>query len=91
MEKLRLGGVNPKIGIRPIIDGRRGGIRESLEEMSSRIVLVDFALQQRKGSGVCDCRYHYRWCGRGCTCRREVQEKRCRCNFISYAVLVLWL
>ena len=34
MEKLRLGGVNPKIGIRPIIDGRRGGIRESLEEMT---------------------------------------------------------
>ena len=24
----------PKIGIRPIIDGRRGGIRESLEEMT---------------------------------------------------------
>ena len=34
MEKLRLDGVNPKIGIRPIIDGRRGGIRESLEEMT---------------------------------------------------------
>ena len=25
---------HPKIGIRPIIDGRRGGIRESLEEMT---------------------------------------------------------
>ncbi len=25
---------NPKIGIRPIIDGRRGGIRESLEDMT---------------------------------------------------------
>ena len=24
----------PKIGIRPIIDGRRGGIRESLEDMT---------------------------------------------------------
>ena len=24
---------HPKIGIRPIIDGRRGGIRESLEEI----------------------------------------------------------
>ncbi|WP_245600073.1 hypothetical protein [Paenibacillus harenae] len=24
----------PKIGIRPIIDGRRGGIRESLEEVT---------------------------------------------------------
>lgn len=25
---------HPKIGIRPIIDGRRGGIRESLEAMT---------------------------------------------------------
>ena len=25
---------HPKIGIRPIIDGRRGGIRESLEVMT---------------------------------------------------------
>jgi len=28
----RLQGDMPKIGIRPVIDGRRGGIRESLEE-----------------------------------------------------------
>ena len=26
--------LHPRIGIRPIIDGRRGGIRESLEEMT---------------------------------------------------------
>lgn len=32
MSNTRLIGTNPKIGIRPIIDGRRGGIRESLEE-----------------------------------------------------------
>jgi L-fucose isomerase len=30
----RLQGTMPKIGIRPIIDGRRGGIRESLEEVT---------------------------------------------------------
>ncbi|UVI28266.1 L-fucose isomerase [Paenibacillus spongiae] len=30
----RLQGSLPKIGIRPIIDGRRGGIRESLEEVT---------------------------------------------------------
>lgn len=30
----RLRGSMPKIGIRPIIDGRRGGIRESLEEVT---------------------------------------------------------
>lgn len=34
MGKTRLNGENPKIGIRPIIDGRRGGIRESLEDMT---------------------------------------------------------
>lgn len=30
----RLQGSMPKIGIRPIVDGRRGGIRESLEEVT---------------------------------------------------------
>ncbi len=30
----RLQGSMPKIGIRPVIDGRRGGIRESLEEVT---------------------------------------------------------
>ncbi|MDF2669134.1 MAG: L-fucose isomerase [Paenibacillus sp.] len=30
----RLHGSMPKIGIRPVIDGRRGGIRESLEEVT---------------------------------------------------------
>jgi len=29
--------VYPKIGIRPIIDGRRGGIRESLEETTMNL------------------------------------------------------
>lgn len=31
-QNVKLGGKLPKIGIRPVIDGRRGGIRESLEE-----------------------------------------------------------
>lgn len=31
MRNSRLIGGKPKIGIRPIIDGRRGGIRESLQ------------------------------------------------------------
>lgn len=30
----RLNGSMPKIGIRPVVDGRRGGIRESLEEVT---------------------------------------------------------
>jgi L-fucose/D-arabinose isomerase len=35
----RLIGDMPKIGIRPVIDGRRGGIRESLEEPTMRMAL----------------------------------------------------
>ena len=34
MKNPSLNGRHPKIGIRPIIDGRRGGIRESLEAMT---------------------------------------------------------
>ena len=30
---------HPRIGIRPIIDGRRGGIRESLEDMTMGMAL----------------------------------------------------
>ena len=33
----RLRGDLPKIGIRPIIDGRMGGIREGLEEKTMRM------------------------------------------------------
>ena len=36
MDKItnRLKGANPKIGIRPTIDGRRDGVRESLEQQT---------------------------------------------------------
>lgn len=37
MNKYRLIGSNPKIGIRPIIDGRLGGVRESLEEFTMQM------------------------------------------------------
>lgn len=36
----RLEGGMPKIGIRPVIDGRRGGIRESLEEPTMNLALA---------------------------------------------------
>lgn len=38
----------PKIGIRPIIDGRRGGIRESLEEMTMGMARRVAALYREK-------------------------------------------
>lgn len=33
----RLNGSLPKIGIRPVIDGRRNGVRESLEEQTMNL------------------------------------------------------
>jgi L-fucose isomerase len=37
MKNFRLIGSNPKIGIRPVIDGRLGGVRESLEEFTMQM------------------------------------------------------
>ncbi|MCK4309789.1 MAG: L-fucose isomerase, partial [Candidatus Atribacteria bacterium] len=44
----RLCGTLPKIGIRPIIDGRRKGIRESLEEQTMRMAESTAALISKK-------------------------------------------
>lgn len=38
-EKKRLVGDFPRIGIRPVIDGRRGGIRESLEDVTMNLAI----------------------------------------------------
>lgn len=46
---------HPKIGIRPIIDGRRGGIRESLENMTmgmARLVADLYAQELRYSDGA---------------------------------------
>lgn len=54
MKDSRLIGGKPKIGIRPIIDGRRGGIRESLEEMTmnmARKVAELYSATLRHGDG----------------------------------------
>lgn len=54
MKDSRLIGGKPKIGIRPIIDGRRGGIRESLEEMTmnmARKVAELYSSTLRHGDG----------------------------------------
>ena len=50
----------PKIGIRPTIDGRQGGIRESLEEKTMSLAkavknLIESNLRNGDGSPVCDC------------------------------------
>jgi len=48
----RLQGDNPKIGIRPTIDGRQGGVRESLEEQTMTMAnsLADFLSSSLKYS-----------------------------------------
>jgi L-fucose isomerase len=51
----RLNGSMPKIGIRPAVDGRRGGIRESLEEvtMNMAIAVAEFlAANLRHSNGL---------------------------------------
>lgn len=57
MNNSRLIGQRPKIGIRPIIDGRRGGIRESLEAMTMAMAkkvadLYSSTLRHSDGSEV---------------------------------------
>lgn len=48
MPENRLIGAMPKIGIRPTIDGRRGGIRESLEEVTMNMAKSVAELLSRK-------------------------------------------
>jgi len=44
MKKQRFIGQNPKVGIRPTIDGRLGGVRESLEEQTMAMAKLAAAL-----------------------------------------------
>jgi L-fucose isomerase len=44
MKTGRLHGGNPKVGIRPIIDGRQGGVRESLEDQTMNMAKSSAAL-----------------------------------------------
>jgi hypothetical protein len=48
----------PKIGIRPVIDGRRKGIRESLEETTLGMECFWFGYRRFGLSGVCNLRSH---------------------------------
>jgi len=48
MKTGRLHGENPKVGIRPIIDGRQGGVRESLEDQTMNMAKSAAALISSK-------------------------------------------
>lgn len=57
MKQKRFVGSNPKVGIRPTIDGRQGGVRESLEEqtmnMAKRVAdLISAELRYSDGTPV---------------------------------------
>ncbi len=63
--KHRLAGQPPKIGIRPTIDGRLGGVRESLEDQTmamaqavAQLLTDDLAPSQRPAGRVRDRRRH---------------------------------
>ena len=58
-----------KIGIRPTIDGRRMGVRESLEEQTMQMAksVAEFIAKshsphRRFLRGMCNCRHLYWWC-----------------------------
>ena len=48
MQTKRFIGENPKVGIRPVIDGRQGGVRESLEEQTMNMAKSAAKLIRRK-------------------------------------------
>ena len=57
MSTKRLKGIVPKIGIRPVIDGRQRGIRESLEDQTMNLAksaarLISSELRHADGSPV---------------------------------------
>ena len=75
----------PKIGIRPIIDGRRGGVRESLEDTTMNLAksvaqLYTDTLRYPDGTSV--------ECVIADTCIGGVKESA---YIICYSLLVLWV
>ena len=72
----------PKIGIRPVIDGRQGGVREGLEIQTmdmakAAAALIEENLRYQDGTPV--------QCVIGCT---TIARKRC-CNSFRNSLLVL--
>ena len=72
----------PKIGIRPTIDGRQGGVRESLEDKTMNLAkavaeLISSNLKTvTKPRGMCNSRQHHRSCSRKRRLCREIRTRR---------------
>ena len=84
----------PKIGIRPVIDGRWGGVRESLEAQTMAMAenaakLISENLKYPDGTVRSWMYYNWRRC-RGSTCCRAVFYTERNGNIICNTMLVLW-
>ena len=87
----------PKIGIRPVIDGRWGGVRESLEAQTMAMAenaakLISENVKYPDGTPVqcVDWMHNDRRRCRGCTCCRAVFYTERNGNIICNTMLVLW-
>ena len=85
----------PKIGIRPVIDGRWGGVRESLEAQTMAMAenaakLISENLKYPDGTPV-QCVVGCTTIGGGAEAARVAEQKR-RSGYYSYSntMLVLW-
>ncbi len=93
MKKISL----PKIGIRPVIDGRRMGVRESLEEQTMNMAKATAALLTEKLRHACGAAVEcvisdtcIAGMGRSRCLRRKIQQPECRPHHYGNALLVLW-
>ena len=55
----------PRIGIRPVIDGRQFGVREDLEEQTMNMAYAAKNLSRRHQGRVCHRSHHHRRRRRG--------------------------
>ena len=90
MQTKRFIGENPKVGIRPVIDGRQGGVRESLEDqtmnMAKRVAeLITSTLKYNDGTPV-QCVIADSTIGR---LRRKIPQRGRRLDHLSNPLLVL--
>lgn len=98
MIRSKLIGEKPKIGIRPIIDGRRGGIRESLESMTMTMAnkvaeLYSTSLRHSDGTFV-ECVIADTTIGgvaEAAMATEKFRNSGCWCSTFCHTLLVLWI
>ncbi len=93
MKKISL----PKIGIRPVIDGRRMGVRESLEEQTMNMAKATAALLTEKLRHACGAAVEcvisdtcIAGMAEAAACEEKIQQSECRPHHYGNPLLVLW-